>query len=195
VRAVDAGELDVRAVREPLVVLDRGPEPKELVVVGRVANDRVWVADRDGHHLVLLSVDVERLLLPHLDGAHLGLDLLAVAHRRHDLARPDFDPDAIETVSPRQPAGGDPRPVSGQLRGRAVGIPDDDLRRVTVRRQHFDDAVRADAEVVVADLLHALGRQRQGKLSPLDQQVVVAEPVPLRELHPRPRPEGDRQAG
>src|SRR4029453_11556402 len=133
---------------------DRRTEPQELVVVGRVADDRVRVADRDGHHLVLLSVDVDLLLLPPLDRAHPPPDLLAVAHRGHDLARPDLDPDAIVTVSARQPAGGDPRPVSRDVRGGAGAIPDDDLRRVAVRGQHFDDAVRTDAEVVVADLLH-----------------------------------------
>ena len=193
--AVDSYELDVRPLRKPLVVLDRRPEPEELVVLGRVPDDRVRVADRNRDHLVLLAVDLERFPLPHLDLAHLRLDLLPVAHRRDDVAGPDADPDAVEPVTPGQPAGGDSRAVSGQFGGRSVRVPDHDLRRVAVRRQDLDDPVGADTEVVVADLLHPLGRQRQGKLSPLDQQVIVAEPVPLRELHPRPRPEGDRQAG
>ena len=66
---------------------------------------------------------------------------------------------------------------------------------VVLRGHDFENAVRTHAEVVVAELLDALRRQRNGKLSPLDQQVIVAEPVPLRELHPRSRPPGDRRSG
>src|SRR5262245_41064309 len=66
VRAVDVYELDVRAVRKALVRLDRRPEPQELVAVGRVEDDCVRVANRDWDQLVLLPVDVQRLLLPHL---------------------------------------------------------------------------------------------------------------------------------
>src|SRR5690349_13573393 len=58
---VDSRELHVRPVREALVVLDRGAEPEELVMVWRVPYDGVRIADSDRHHLVLLAVDVERL--------------------------------------------------------------------------------------------------------------------------------------
>jgi hypothetical protein len=129
VRPVDAANWTFVRFGKALVGLDRRPESQELVALRRVADDRVRVADGDRNHLVLLPVDVQRLLLPHFDGAHLGLDLLPVAHRRDDLTRSDDDPDAIETVPAREPAGGDSRPVPGQLRGRPVRVPDHDLRQ------------------------------------------------------------------
>ena len=172
-----------------------GPQAKELGAIGLAPDDRVRVADGDRDELDRLSRDVDRLGLPHLDRAHVRLDLLALAHLRDDLARADRDAHGACAASAGKPASRDSRPVARELGGRAVGVPDDDLGGIAVRRRDLDDAVGADAEVVVADPLHPFGRQREGKLSPLDQQVIVAEPVPLRELHLRCRPEGDPQAG
>ena len=153
------------------------------------------VPDRHGNELDGLTCDVDRLRLPHLDGPHVRLDLLSAAHLRNDLSRADRNPHSPGAASPGEPACGDPRAVARELGCRAVGIPDHDLGRVTVGRGDLDDPVGADTEVVIADLLDPFGRQRERKLSPLDQQVIVAEPVPLRELHLRCRPEGDLQAG
>ena len=69
----------------------------------------------------------------------------------------------------RQPARGDANAVTGQLRQRAVGVPDLRLDLVAAGRDDLDDAVRADAEVVVAELRHALGRELERRLSLLQR--------------------------
>ena len=82
VLAVHPDELDVRAFREALVVLDQRAEPQQLGAVGMPPDDGVRVADRDRRQLDLLAVDVDRLGLADLDGTHLLLDLALAAHRR-----------------------------------------------------------------------------------------------------------------
>ena len=190
---VDAHELDVRPRREALVVLDERAEAEELGAVGVAADDRVRVADRDRRELDLGAVDRERLRGADLHSAHLGLDLEPAAHARDDLARPDGDDDLVGAAPAGQPAGGDARAVPRELGRRAVRVPDDDLGARPVGGEHLEDPVRADAEVVVAEPPDERRLQRAADVSPLDEQVVVAEPVPLRESHRRPRPEDDRR--
>ena len=113
------------------------------------------------------------------------------AHARDDLARPDGDDDLVGAAPAREPAGGDARPVAGELGRRAVRVPDDDLGARPVGGEHLEDPVGADADVVVAEPADERRLEREADLSPLDEQVVVAEPVPLRESHRRPRPEDD----
>ena len=165
-----------------------GPSRSSSARSGWRADDRVRVADRDRCQLDLLAADVDRLRLADLDGAHLLLDLALAAHRCADHARADDDPHLVRAAATGEPAGGDPRAVARQLGDRAVRVPDHDLGRVAVRGDDLEDPVRADAEVVVADPLHPLGRQRDRQLGALDEQVVVAEAMPLRELHPATLP-------
>ena len=132
------------------VILDQRAQAEELVALRLAADDCMRVADRDRHEFDALVADVDRLRLPHLDRANVHLDLLAVAHRGDDLARPDGDPHLAGAATTGEPARRDPRSVAGELGGRAVRVPDHDLGAIAVRSRHLDDAVGADAEVVVA---------------------------------------------
>jgi len=123
------------------------------------------------------------------------LALAVAVNLRGDLARPDADPDCILAAPAREPACGDARSVSRQLGGRAIRVPDHDLGLGAVRGDDLEDPVRADAEVVVADAPDVIGRQGDGQLCPLNEQVVVAETVPFRQFHPRARPEGAGRGG
>src|SRR3954453_11011038 len=183
VSAVDAHELDVRSLGEALVRLDERAEAQQLRALGVAADDRVRVADRDGRQLDAFALDGDRLGLADLDSPHLLLDLAAAAHRRRHLPRPYDDSHLVAAAAAREPACRDTRPVPGELRRGAVGVPDHDLGAVTVGGDDLEDAVGADAEVVVADPAHALLGQRRRQIGPLQEQVVVAEAVPFRELH------------
>src|SRR4051812_11640582 len=108
IRTVHAHELDVRALREPLVVLDERPEPQQVAAVRLPADDGVRIADRDRRELDRLAVNVDRLPLSHLDLADVHLDLVATAHAPADLARADANGDLVLAASPREPARGDP---------------------------------------------------------------------------------------
>ncbi len=166
--------------------LDERPEAKQLEALRFAADDRVRIPHRNRRQLDLLAPHRDRLGLPHLDGADVELDLRTVAHPGRHLARTHADPHLLRAAAPGEPACGDARTVSGELGRRAVRVPDHDLRPVAVGRDHLEDPVRADAEVVVADTPDLLGREWRGELVPLHEQVVVPEPVPLRELHPAP---------
>jgi hypothetical protein len=61
-------------------------------------------------------------------GAHVHLDLETTAHPRSDLALVHGDRDLIGAAAAGKPPPSDARPVAGQLGGRPVGVPDDDLR-------------------------------------------------------------------
>ena len=159
------------------------------------ADDSVRVPDRHRRELERFAADFNRLGLADVDLAHFLLDLAVAAYLRGDDARADEDRDPVAARAPCEPAGRDPRAVPGKFRHRAVGVPDHDLGSVVVGRDHFEDPVGADAEVVVADPLDALRRQRNGQLRPLHEQVVVPETVPFRESHPRARPEGAGHPG
>ena len=66
-------------------------------------------------------------------------------------------------------------------------------RRVPSTCTILEQAVGPDAVVVVAEVPDTIRRQRFWKLSPFDQQVVVAERLPLRQCHVRSRPPDDRR--
>ena len=152
------------------------------------------VADRDRRQLDLLAGYGQGFRLSHLDLADVELDLLPAKPCR-DLARPNTDADDLLPAPPGEPAGSDPRPVPGELRGGAVRVPDHDVGLGAVGGDDLEDPVRAHAEVVVADPLDPLRRQRNVQVGPLHEQVVVPETVPFRESHPRGRPEGAGRPG
>ena len=181
--AVHADELDVRALREARVVLDQRAKTEQLGAIRHSLDHSVRVADRDRSQLDLVAVDVDRLRLPDGDRAHLLLDVATTAQPCQDRAWADEDPHLVGAGPPRQPARSDARAVPGELGDRAVRVPDDHLGGVVVRRDHLEDAVGADPEVVVADALHSLRRQRNRQLGLLHEQVVIAEAVPFGELH------------
>ncbi len=156
---------------------------------------RVRVAHGRRDELNPLAVEREDLRFADVHGPHLHLDLEAPAHPRDDFTGPDRDPDGLGTASPRQPAGCDPSAVPRELGRRAVGVPDHDLSPVLVGGHDLEHAVGTDAEVVVAQAAYLFRRQRRVQVGALDQQVIVAQPVPFRESHPPPHPEGDRRAG
>src|SRR5438034_3137286 len=193
VRAVDLDELHVGASREALVLLDERAQAQKLGSVRVAADDGVRVPDRHRRELDRLAADVDRLRLAHLDLAHLLLHFTVAAQPGADDALPDEDPDPVVSAAPREPAGGDARTVAGELGDGSVRVPDHDFSRVAVGRDHLEDPVRADTEVVVADALDVLRVQRDVELRPLHEQVVVPQTVPFRESHPRARPEGDRR--
>ena len=83
--------------------------------------------------------------------AQLLLDLAVRRPARDDLARRRR---ARASVSAAEPRGDDPRRVPGHLRGRAVRVPDHDVRPVVAARGHLDDAVG------VTDLADARARGR-----------------------------------
>src|SRR5262249_23517249 len=75
----------------------------------------------------------------------------------------------------------DPEPVAGFLRLAAVGV-EDAQPEVGARRGHEqENAVRADAPVPVADTRNRFRRERRAQVLLVDDDVVVAEPVTLRE--------------
>jgi hypothetical protein len=193
VRTIDAHQLDVRAVRETRMPLDARAESKQLAALRLAPHDRVGIPHRDRRELHPLVAEVERLGLPHLDASDVELDLSVVAHVALDLEPADAQCHLPGTGLPREPCGDDPCSVSGQLRCRAVGIPDQQLGPRTVDRHDFEQPVGADAVVVVTQTPHTVRCQWVGKLSPLDQQVIVAERLPLRQFHLRPRRAGDRR--
>ena len=69
---------------------------------------------------------------------------------------------ASSPVAAREPACGDAGAVAGELRGRAVRVPDRELREVVLGAQHLENPVRADARVVVAEQAHT----RPGSAAP-----------------------------
>jgi hypothetical protein len=176
------------------VVLDQRPEAPNLVAVRLAPDHRVRVADGYGRQLDLFARDLDRLRLSDLDLAHVELDL-AAAEPSGDLARPDPDAHPLLPAPPCEPARRDPRSVPGELGRRAVRVPDHDLGLGAVRGDDFEDPVRADAEVVVADAPDPLRRQRNVQLRPFHEQVIVPETVPFRESHPRGRPAGAGHPG
>jgi hypothetical protein len=94
-----------------------------------------------------------------------------------------------------EPAGGDSRSVPGELGRRAVGVPDDDIGRRALDGHDLEDPVRPDATVVVAEPPHRGRVEGTLEVRPLEEQVVVPEPVPVRESHRRSPPAADRRQG
>jgi len=139
------------------------------------------------------TTEVERLHLPHLDRSDIERDVAVLADDSFDLARSDRDRDSLGARPARKPGRDDAHAVAGELGDRAVGIPDADLGLRTVGGHDLEEAVRTDAVVVVAQLRNGVRRQRLGEVSLLDQQVIVAQRLPLRQFHVRSRPRDDRR--
>src|SRR5262249_1133116 len=146
------------------------------------ADDRVRVAN--GHRSELDGLAVRqsqhlRSLHGHL--ADVRLHVEAAEHPRRDDAGPDPYGHLVEAGEKRMPARRDPRPVAGELRLRAVRVPDHDLNLAPVAHRDLEDAVGADAAVVVAECTDGLGLELPAEDRALDDQIVVAEAVPLLE--------------
>ena len=158
--------------------LQQRPDQRQVIRV--TDDDGVRVPHRDRRHLetrdTLAPVDL------HL--AEVGLDSPVAEHPRFHHPRPDREPHPLDAVPLGEPARHDARPVAGHLGLRAVRVPDRDVGRVRAGHIHLEDAVR-----VADELADAVGRE----LSVLQEQVGVAECVPPRGSHPRPRPPGDRR--
>jgi hypothetical protein len=133
--ALDADDLDVRALGEPRVRLEERSDADDLG--GIAADDGVRVPDRHADELDPL----DRLGRADRDRPELLLHLGAAQHARADLAVADADADALCPGPLREPARGDSRPVAGHLGCRPVRVPDHHVRPVRARGDHLDDAV------------------------------------------------------
>ena len=191
VRPVDTHELHVRALGKTRVTLDSRTEPEQLAAFGLATDDSVWIAHRHRREVDSLVTEVERLRLPHFHLSDVQRDVAVRTDHGVEVARPDRDRDALGTRLAREPGCNDANAVAGELGGRAVGVPDTNLGSCPVDGRDLQEPVRPDAVVVVAELPDAVRCQRLGELSLLDQQVVVAERLPLRQFHWRCRPRDD----
>jgi hypothetical protein len=157
------------------VLLQERPEPDD---VRRIAlDDRVRVSDDDRDEL-----DPVHLLAPadrHV--SEILLDLAARKDAGDDAAAPDAHANGRRARSVGEPGGGDPRPVSGELRLRAVRVPDEDLDGIDARGEHLEHAVRPACELPSPGSVEAT-------VVGLDDDVCVTECVPLRGCHRRPLP-------
>ena len=160
------------------MVLDQRAEPEQVVAARVEPDDRVRVPDGDRGELDLLLAELDCLGLPHLDLTDPHRDRAIVADRGRVGAAGDADRHLWRRRPGAQPGRRDPAPVAGELRDRAVGVPDHDLGLRSVRGDHLDDAVRADAVADVAEPPGQLGRHPL-----LDDEVAVTERVPLPESH------------
>ena len=180
---VDADELHVRSLGEAGVSFDARAETLQFAALRLAADDRVRVANGDRREFHALVAQVERLGLPHLDTSDVDFDPLAVANDRLDVARADRQRHLLGLRLARKPRRDDSHAVAGQLGCRAVRIPDPHLGVRPFHLQYLKQTVGSDAVVVVAEVPDTIRRQRFWKLSPYDQQVVVAERLPLRQCH------------
>ena len=168
----------LRPLRETRVRLEQRPDERKVV---RVADDdRVRVPHRDGGH----PETGDALGLVHLDRAHVLLDEVSAQHACDDLSRPDPYAHLVGARPLCEPARRDARAVPGELGGRAVGVPDHDLRRRAVDGHDLQDPVR------IADLAANELRRQPSRLR---EQVDVPVGVPARRSHRRPRPAGGRR--
>src|SRR5207344_1235138 len=181
-RAVDARDLDVRAVREPIVRLQQRPEAR---YVRRIPDhDRVWVPDRDRDE----DDAGELLRRPYGDLAELLRNQAVVEHLRRGDALADGDGDVSSARPLGKPGSRDSRSVPGQLGERAVWIPDQHVETIARHRKNLDDAIGLPREL--ASLI------RVELLTPgLDENVGVTESAPGRGWHPPPvREDGRRRS-
>ena len=186
-RRVGPHELDVRALREALVALDKWAEPQQLIALRLAPEDGVRVADRDRRELEALAADLDRLGRADLGEPEIDLDLVS-ADTGGDEPLAQAHAGEGDPAPPREPECGDPRPVARDLGARPVRVPDDDVGLGSPDVRDLEDAVRADPVVRVAETPHLVGHERGREISPLDEQVRVTERVPLRESHRPPRP-------
>src|SRR5450759_854598 len=198
VLAEDLDELHVGLAREVLVLLDHGAHfvqwdelerPRRLDHGVRVADvdEREREAAAGGVQRLLdaLSFEAAELLAAEARDAHVDGDHVALAERGDDLAGCGLEHHGVvaERALHPQLAGDHAHAVAAHLRLAAVGIEDRDREAVRAGRRADDhDAVRADAEVAVAEQAHALRRELERHLFGVHHDVVVAEALPLGEL-------------
>ena len=163
----------------------------------RIANRRGAkgeLASADGNFLVehfAARAGHGNLVAPKADPAHLDADGFAAVKngRAHEAARRlDGEFLAADHFPVPQIAREDAQAVAAFFGFAAVGIVNlERAFRVLRRKRAEQNAVRADAEVAVADDFHLLRRQRRRQILRVNDDVVVAERVVFgeRELHER----------
>ena len=163
--------------------LERRPDAKQVVPRQDVAaNDRMRIPDLDRDELDALADEVDRLVVPDPCVTEL------LAHEpvrrlcRRNPSSGRLDLHLREAAVAKEPGRRDPGPVPRHLRGRAVGIPDRDLRPRAFVCEHLEDAVAADPDPGIAEPADSVGRERAA-VGLRYQQVRVAERVPLLEPH------------
>src|SRR5665647_1330516 len=198
VLAEDLDELHVGLTREVLVLLDHGAHfvQRDELERPRRLDHGVRVADVDEREreaaaggvqglLDALSFEAAELLAAEARDAHVDGDHVALAERGDDLAGCGLEHHGVvaERALHTQLAGDHAHAVAAHLRLAAVGIEDRDREAVRAGRRADDhDAVRADAEVAVAEQAHALRRELERHLFSVHHDVVVAKALPLGEL-------------
>src|SRR5436853_591356 len=155
-------------------------EPAQLSTLRLAADHGVRIADRHGRDLDLLAVEVEPLRLTDVDDPDVEDDLAVTPHVGCRLSTADADLHFRLADPAREPCGDDAGAVAGELRRRTVRIPDPDVGSRAGGGEDLEHSVGTNAEVVVAESPNRVRRQRRRQLSLLDEQVVVAERVPLR---------------
>ena len=103
--------------------------------------------------------------------------------------------DHLPAVAGQQVAGGDAGAVARELRLAPVGVQDPHPGRPGGGADH-EDPVAAGAQIGMTDPLRAGRRQLERQIGLLDDQVGVADPVPLLEPHRGRRiPAANRRGG
>ncbi len=133
-----------------------------------------------------LALEAGELVSPELRDAHVDGDAVALAETRYDLARPGLEHDAVAAQEALhvQLASDHTHAVAAHLRLGTVRV--EDLQSETVlagTRADDEDAVGSDTDVAVAKQAHTPGREVEGDLLTVEDDVVVPETLPLRELH------------
>ena len=191
VRAVDADQLDVRALGEAVARLDPRPEPEQLLPHRR-SRARPHAGCRPTPRSARPArPSISTVSISPTSTSPTAIAIIPSSRTLAGYARP---PAAIVTACRGpldEPCSCDPAAVARELRHRAVGVPDHDLGLGAVGRDDLEHAVRADAVPDVAEPAGELGVERPAELVPLDEQVAVTERVPLRESHPPPLPPVD----
>src|SRR5919106_2816953 len=200
--AADAEKGHVGSVGEKLVALDLGPDRAQLQLLEGVGYlDRALrIAERDVLECPFPASCAQRAASvggtgrevigrragppdPHRAGALRGDCRPHRPRCRVDREAALIRP-AMQVYVERRLAGA----VARQLRLRAVGIEYPQLRHgvILAMPSEQQDAVRADAEMGVADPFYPLRRQLPGQDLGVEDQVVVAKRLPLFEVHAAP---------
>ena len=146
--------------------------------------------ERDAHDLAIRAVhgDLRRAEggVAHLDGHLVHAPAGEVAHRLdHAALRLDPHGRLLEAATLPEVLREDPEAVAGLLGLAPVGIEDAEPHVGDARGRPEKDPVRADAPVAVADPADRGRAQREVDVPLLHDEVVVPEPVPLRESRHR----------
>ena len=180
-------ELDVRAVREPAVILDRRADGGQVKAVHALALDHaVRVPERDELVDRRRRVAPVRPVIRPVQGRDPGIDRDAAAvDRPRDGALRRLQRHLGAPVAVGHVADGDATAVPGELGGAPVRVQDLDAHVPRPDRIEHEDAVAARPQVGVADALHARRRKRCREVAALDHQVRVPGRLPLLEPHRR----------